>query len=63
MKSRSSSFFTQRRSLVTARMAPALVTRGLRQVYSSNLEVTCGVDRRDSQLVPGWPSSVLSILL
>lgn len=41
MKRRSSSFLIHRRSLVMAVMAQALVTRGLKQEYSSNLLVTC----------------------
>lgn len=40
MKRRSSSFLIHLRSLVIAVMAQALVTRGLKQVYSSNLLVT-----------------------
>lgn len=40
MKSRSSSFLIHLRSFVMAVMAHALVTRGLKQVYSSNLLVT-----------------------
>ena len=41
MKRRSSSFLIHRRSLVMALMAQAFVTRGLKQVYNSNLLVTC----------------------
>lgn len=41
MKRRSSSFLIHLSSLVMAVMAQALVTRGLKQVYSSNLLVTC----------------------
>lgn len=41
MKRRSSSFLIHLRSLVIAVMAQAFVTRGLKQVYSSNLLVTC----------------------
>ncbi len=40
MKRRSSSFLIHLRSLVIAVIAQALVTRGLKQVYSSNLLVT-----------------------
>lgn len=38
---RSSSFLIHLRSFVMALMAQAFVTRGLKQVYSSNLLVTC----------------------
>lgn len=41
MNRRSSSFLIHLRSLVMAVMAQALVTRGLKQEYSSNLLVTC----------------------
>lgn len=44
MKSRSSSFLIHLRSFVMAVMAHALVTRGLKQVYSSNLLVTYGAE-------------------
>lgn len=40
MKRRSSSFLIHLRSLVIAVIAQAFVTRGLKQVYSSNLLVT-----------------------
>lgn len=44
MKRRSSSFLIHLRSLVMAVMAHAFVTRGLKQVYSSNLLVTYNVE-------------------
>lgn len=44
MKSRSSSFLIHLSSLVMAVMAHALVTSGLKQVYSSNLLVTCSAE-------------------
>lgn len=40
MKRRSSSFLIHLRSFVIAVIAQAFVTRGLKQVYSSNLLVT-----------------------
>lgn len=48
MNRRSSSFLIHRSSLVIAVIAQAFVTRGLKQVYSSNLLVTCSTRKKST---------------
>lgn len=49
MNRRSSSFLIHLRSLVIAVMAQAFVTRGLKQVYSSNLLVTLNKEQNNQE--------------
>lgn len=49
MNRRSSSFLIHLRSLVIAVMAQAFVTRGLKQVYSSNLLVTLSKEENNQE--------------